>query len=64
MINKKIKFNFIQSNIYKNYIHKFVFLFSIEKWNKGSNPEEIRLNILFWEFNFSIYNKNNLNNKN
>ena len=56
----KYKFNFIQPNISVSpwHFHKFVFLFSIEKWNHGSDPYEIRINILFWEINFSVYKNN------
>ena len=46
----KIKFNFIQSN----FKHKIVLLFSGEIWNKDDKWKEIRINILFWEFNFNI----------
>ena len=36
----------------------FTFLFKVEKWNRDEDPYELRLYILWCEFNFSIKNNN------
>lgn len=39
----------------------FTFLFKIEKWNLDEDPYELRLYVLWWEFNFEVKNKKKIN---
>lgn len=52
-----MRLNFIQSNWNRNRFHKVVIIFSWEIWNRDEPEQEIRINFLFWEFNFSRKNK-------
>lgn len=35
----------------------FTFIFKYEIWNKDENPLELRIFLLWWEFDFLIKNK-------